>query len=110
MARQSSFSAALRTKTGGSGGDRTRHKSNKYKGETGVPSQGASQEIAELKEVASAWPHLSSRVNAKLFAISEAIIRDESGVAVRRDRQRRFGEWQRRFRHAEIGSAQSLLV
>jgi hypothetical protein len=53
---------------------------------------------------------MSSCVNPKLFTESEAFIRYESGVAVRRDRLRRFGEWQRRFGRAKIGSAQSLLV
>jgi hypothetical protein len=56
-------------KTGGSGGARTRHKSNKYKAQNAAPSQGASQEIAELKEVASAWPHLTDPLKAAVLAL-----------------------------------------
>ena len=59
----------LGQETGGSGGARTRHNSNKHQPQIAAPSQGASQEIAELKEVASAWPHLTDPLKAAVLAL-----------------------------------------
>jgi hypothetical protein len=54
---------------GGSGGARTRHKANKNRGKTTAPSQIASQAVAELLEVASAWAHLTEPLKVAVLAI-----------------------------------------
>jgi len=58
---------------GGSGGARTRHKSNEIKGETGLPSQIASQKQGavghDLSQVVTAWGQLSAPLKAAILAI-----------------------------------------
>ena len=56
-------------KNGGSGGARTRHKSNDCKGKTAAPSPIASLAFAELGCVCSAWPKLPLALKAAVLAI-----------------------------------------
>jgi len=66
---------ALRAKTGGSGGARTRHKSNEIKGGTGLPSQIASQVSGlpgDLRRVIDAWSTLSQPLKDAIVAIVRA--------------------------------------
>jgi hypothetical protein len=48
-----------------------------------APSQGDSQEIAELKEIVSAWPHLTDPLKAAVLAIVRTVrgngVGDERG-------------------------------
>jgi Amylo-alpha-1,6-glucosidase len=57
---------------GGSGGARTRPKSNRYKPQTTSPSQIDSQERVELREIASAWPRLTDPLKAAVLALVRA--------------------------------------
>ena len=57
------------TKNGGSGGARPRPKANKIKGVIATPSPIASQIIAGLQAVFSAWPKLSCPLKAAILAI-----------------------------------------
>jgi hypothetical protein len=58
---------------GGSGGARTRHKSNKYKGKSPAPSQGDSQKLVpigrDLSQVVTAWAKLPAPLKAAILAI-----------------------------------------
>ena len=63
--------------TGGSGGARTRHKSNKNKGQTPAPSQGDSQRFVptgrDLAQVVTAWPKLAAPLKAAILAIINSL-------------------------------------
>jgi hypothetical protein len=68
------------TGNGGSGGARTRQKTNKIKGFEGLPSQIASQNSglpAELQKVVDAWPDLSSAIRGAILAIVNAAKKEE---------------------------------
>jgi hypothetical protein len=64
-------------KNGGSGGARTRNKSNVYAGETGLPSQIASQTAVaaspELAQVVAAWAKLPAPLKAAILAIAGSV-------------------------------------
>jgi hypothetical protein len=44
-------------------------KSQQNQADSVAPSQGASQEIAEVKEIVSAWPRLTDPLKAAVLAI-----------------------------------------
>ncbi len=73
----------VHNKNGGSGGARTRHKSNENAVEIAAPSQIASQILAELQEVASAWPSLTDPLKAAVLAIVRTA--GANGVSHERD-------------------------
>jgi hypothetical protein len=65
-----------RVENGGSGGARTRHKSNKNGAEIAAPSQIASQTPVamgrDLSSVVKAWPKLPSALKAAILAIVDS--------------------------------------
>ena len=61
--------SAKNIEDGGSGGARTRHKSNVHKAKTAAPSQIASQAFTELASIASAWTKLPVPLKAAILAI-----------------------------------------
>jgi hypothetical protein len=68
---------------GGSGGARTRHKSNEYGPETGLPSQIASQEPGTLghdvARVVTAWAKLPAPLKAAILAIVDSVLTVNGG-------------------------------
>ena len=65
------------TANGGSGGARTRHKSNKHGPQNAAASQGASQAVVspghDLTQVVTAWPKLSAPLKAAVLAIAASV-------------------------------------
>jgi len=79
-----------KAENGGSGGARTRHKSNKDGSATGVPSQIASQESrpprkpdvleeAERLQVYRLWPELPPRIRNTILSLVEPFNDEEEG-------------------------------
>jgi hypothetical protein len=66
---------------GGSGGARTRHKTNEIKGFVGVPSQIASQKPVTLShglaQIVAAWDKLSAPLKAAILAIVNTATNEE---------------------------------
>jgi hypothetical protein len=68
---------------GGSGGARTRHKSNEYGPEKGLPSQIASQEPGtvghDVARVVTAWAKLPAPLKAAILAIVDSVLTVNGG-------------------------------